>query len=115
MLLPFCENGVASLARVTLRLWGALTPAPASIAIAINTNPSRDRMGKHLFDIALSLGHRAYFPTRRGGHTLIGAGLEKLPDPDATGVARSPAGGKNVVGANGLIPIRNGGLLTDEQ
>src|ERR1019366_10765272 len=46
-----------------------------------------------------------------GEHALIGAGLDKLADPQSAGVARGFHGGQRVVGADHFIPVRNVGAV----
>ena len=42
-----------------------------------------------------------------GQHFLIGAGFDVFPDPEASGLTCGLEGGKGVIGADHLVPVRN--------
>src|SRR6266571_5979665 len=61
---------------------------------------------------AIFADHRA----RLGGpDLLVGAGLEKLADPEAARIARRALGRQRVVGADHLVAIGNIGLGAEEE
>jgi hypothetical protein len=47
-------------------------------AVSLHPNPCGDSIGQHVLQIALPFGNRADLDAGRGGHALVGAGLEKL-------------------------------------
>src|SRR5882762_1230722 len=51
----------------------------------------------------------------RGLNLLVGAGLQKLADPEAAGVARGALGRQRVVGADHLVAIGDVGLGAEEE
>src|SRR5947207_7813920 len=50
-----------------------------------------------------------------GQHFLIGAGLQKLPHPQPTGITRRLLGRQRVIGADHLISVGNIGARAEEQ
>jgi hypothetical protein len=90
-------------------------PCLAFIAVAIDAHTRGDGVGEHVFELALAFCDFADLNARSGCHSLIGAGLEELAYPDAAGVPGGAAGGKDVIGADALVAIGNGGLFADEE
>src|SRR6185312_1530978 len=58
--------------------------APSRVRVSLDTHPRGDRVGEHPLHVALPRRDRADLAARGAGHSLVGAGLEELADPDAS-------------------------------
>src|SRR3954454_23280571 len=85
-----------------------------SVGISTKAHFGRNGMSQHSFRLALPFGHFTDVATGPTSRSLIGTGLEKLTNPQASGVTSGTTCGKNVVGADRLITVCDGRLFSNE-